>query len=290
MTAKKSLHDKRGDKTGEDEKKENVSENQPRQPVVTQVVEVVDDSGTEGQDQSRQSPIEKTHEEISQKAEMKLAPDIRAIEPLGTVVVPPVQEPPKEQEAQPEVEVPQEQKIEEKEVITELFQKDTSVGYPEISEHKRSPIKGLMLWAVIVVVVAIAIGTVLLFFAQRPVTVSTVTANPSPILPQGPTVTPTQVAELKKSDLAIQVLNGGGVRGAASKMKSVLEGKGYTVEDTGNTNEYTHMQTEIYVKAGKEGYLALLEEDLRGEYKIGTKEATLSADVSYDARIIVGKE
>ena len=73
-------------------------------------------------------------------------------------------------------------------------------------------------------------------------------------------------------------------------MKKLLEEKGYTVADTGNTDEYTYEKTEILVKSGKEGYIALLEEDLKGTYTLGSGSATLSEDSSYDAQVIVGKE
>ena len=86
------------------------------------------------------------------------------------------------------------------------------------------------------------------------------------------------------------MLNGGGVAGTAGQMKTLLEEKGYTVSDVGNTEQYTYDETEIHVKADKEAYLALLTQDLSGEYTIGSSSAELDEDVSYDARIIVGKE
>jgi len=62
------------------------------------------------------------------------------------------------------------------------------------------------------------------------------------------------------------------------------------VADTGNTDEYTYEKTEILVKPGKEAYIALLEEDLKDAYTLGSTSATLSSDGSYDAQVIVGKE
>jgi hypothetical protein len=96
--------------------------------------------------------------------------------------------------------------------------------------------------------------------------------------------------ELKRSTITIQVLNGGGKAGAATKMKTFLEEKGYTVSDTGNAESYTYDKTQILVKSTKKAYIPLLERDLKDSYTLGTSAATLEASVSYDARVIVGKE
>jgi hypothetical protein len=95
---------------------------------------------------------------------------------------------------------------------------------------------------------------------------------------------------LKRSDIAVQVLNGGGKAGAATKMKTLLTDKGYQVKDVGNTDEYNHDKTEILVKPGKESAIGLLKKDLEDTYTVGSATATLPADSTYDAQVIVGKE
>lgn len=73
-------------------------------------------------------------------------------------------------------------------------------------------------------------------------------------------------------------------------MKKALEAKGYTVKDTGNTEEYTYDKTEIHVKVSKKDALSLAEADLKSTYSLGTSAADLEDSVAYDVRVIVGKE
>jgi hypothetical protein len=94
---------------------------------------------------------------------------------------------------------------------------------------------------------------------------------------------------VKPGDLKVQVLNGGGKAGAASKMKTFLTEKGYVVTATGNTDQYSFDKTEIDVKAGKESALQLLKSDLEKEYTLGTMAASLSSDSPFDVRVTVGK-
>ncbi|MBI2404669.1 LytR C-terminal domain-containing protein [Candidatus Gottesmanbacteria bacterium] len=80
------------------------------------------------------------------------------------------------------------------------------------------------------------------------------------------------------------------VPGAASKMKAFLEDKGYTVADVANADDYTYDKTEVQVQEGKEAYQKLLIDDLEDTYALATDAAALASTVSYDARVIVGKE
>jgi hypothetical protein len=95
-------------------------------------------------------------------------------------------------------------------------------------------------------------------------------AKPTPTLAPTPTV-----ATPNRADITIEVLNGGGVPGAAGKMKTFLEDKGYKVGSTANADAYTFDETEIDVKPGKEAYLKLLQADLASDYTVGTSTATL---------------
>ncbi len=88
----------------------------------------------------------------------------------------------------------------------------------------------------------------------------------------------------------MKILNGGGVAGAASKLKKLLEEKGYIVAGTGNTEAYAYDTTEISVKSGNVALLTLLEEDLKDSYSISKTSTDLAADAAYDAQVIVGKE
>lgn len=164
---------------------------------------------------------------------------------------------------------------------------------PEIPAYKNKGSKSLLLWAVIVLVVAGLTGTGLTMLVKgKGFKLPSFSVAPKQTLRPTPTpeilVTPTPT--LLRSDLNIQVLNGSGVAGAGSKMKEFLVSKGYKVGDTGNANSFDFQNTEILVKAGKEPYIPLLQNDLKDSYSVGTAAATLSPDSSFDAQIIVGQQ
>ncbi len=174
-----------------------------------------------------------------------------------------------------------------KEMVEELFQKKPQVG-PDISMHRAENALPLWLWAVIVLGIALLVGSVLVGTFRGGLKVS-LFAKPTPTPTPASIPTPAPVA-VNREDLTLEVTNGGGTPGAASKMKKFLEGKGYNVGALGNADEYTFEKTEIHVKTSKAGALSLLEEDLKDSYTLGSGSADLSEDSSYDGRVIVGKE
>jgi hypothetical protein len=181
-----------------------------------------------------------------------------------------------------------------KEVVDEIFQKEEkqpSQVMPEISMHTKRRTPSLFLWAIGTVVACLVVGGALLLMSGKTGTLPSVVVVPTPTATPTVQTTPTPaVSELVKDAITIQVLNGGGVAGAATKMKNFLEDKGYTVSDTGNADSYTYENTEVLVKAAKKAYLPLLESDLEDSYTLGTSAATLEDSESYDVRVIVGKE
>lgn len=190
------------------------------------------------------------------------------------------------EEAKPEEE---QKKAEEKEVLAEIFTKEPPPKvYPQITEHKRNGTSSVFLWAVIIIGVALLTGGTLLVIASGLPKLPTLLTKPTPTPTPAPTPTPTP-ASVSRADIKLQVLNGGGTPGSAGKAKSFLEDKGYTVENVGNTDEYTYDETEIHGKPGREAYLEMLKTDLSDEYTIGTASADLPADSPYDAQVIVGK-
>lgn len=112
--------------------------------------------------------------------------------------------------------------------------------------------------------------------------------TPTPTATPTPAPTPTPVA-IDKTSFEIKVLNGGGTPGAAGKMKTFLEEKGYTVASTGNTDEYTYTTTEIHGKTTMKDAIANLEADLKDTYTLGTVAADITASASADVEVIVGK-
>lgn len=95
---------------------------------------------------------------------------------------------------------------------------------------------------------------------------------------------------LNREDLTIEVQNGGGVVGAASKGADFLKSLGYHVASTGNADNYDYENTVIKVKSDKSKYLPLLKKDLSANYSIGSGSEDLSASSSADAVVIIGKQ
>ncbi len=179
-------------------------------------------------------------------------------------------------------------------LVDELFQKKQSNPVevmPEISAHRSHKKNPIVFWAIGIVSACVVIGVSLVLFSGKKAGMPSIVLIPTATPTKSPTVTatPTPVV-IKKESITIQVLNGGGKVGAATKMKKALEEKGYTVKDTGNTEEYTYESTEIHVKSSKKEYVAVLEQDLKTSYTIGTSASDLEDSVAYDVRIIVGKQ
>ena len=187
-----------------------------------------------------------------------------------------------------EEQVTDQQEEKQQELVEELFDRKSPV-MPEIFVHKGNPVLPIILWVVIVVIAALVTGGVLFFAMNRPtIKMPVLFAKPTPT--SAPTPTPTPAPAVSRADVTIQVLNGGGTPGAASKMKKFLEDKGYTVKDVGNTDDYTYTKTKIMVHADKQHIAALLEGDLKDMYTLDTSGTDLPQDASYDVRVIVGKE
>jgi hypothetical protein len=261
---------------------EDTPEKEEHRPAVTQVVEVVEEipeqSAATGIPPSAvdTKPVESQPAPVSGLTE---APPVA----VGTTVdqfAPPVQSGNQEEKR--------------KELVDELFQnrqQAPSPVMPEISIHTEKSSKPVYLWAIVVIVACLVAGGSLLFLSGKKNFTVSKGPVPTPTTIVIATVTPSaSPSAAKRSDITIQVLNGGGKAGAASKMKTTLEDKGYTVGETGNAEKYTYDKTVILVKAAKKQYLSLLENDLKGTYVLGTSSATLESTVSFDARVIVGKE
>lgn len=178
----------------------------------------------------------------------------------------------------------------QKEVVSEFFspsKESSSVGYPNISIHKKS-IAPIILWAAGVCILVVAIGVGIITISKGTFPISFARSTPTPTSIPTPIITPTPAVD--KKELEIEILNGSGKAGVAGTLKTLLEEKGYTVSGTGNAKSYDYEKTEIEVKADKEAFLSVLEADLTGSYVIGTATATLKDSLPYNAVIIIGKE
>jgi hypothetical protein len=125
-----------------------------------------------------------------------------------------------------------------------------------------------------------------------PTTTEEITPNPeetSTPTPK-PTVSPVdKKTGLNRSKLSITVENGSGEVGAAGKVADVLKNLGYNVSSTGNADNYDYQNLTIRTNSSFSDYLALLKSDLEGKYTIGDTSSDLSASISADALIIIGK-
>lgn len=180
----------------------------------------------------------------------------------------------------------------QKQLVEEIFTKNDGIKSNMAPENRKSN-SILLVWALIVIVAAITTGLGLLFFSGK--SNNQTQKAPSVVPTQEITTTPAPsaiptVPSIAKEDINIEVLNGGGVAGAASKMKDFLVRLGYKVGDTGNASDYSYEKTEIHVKSGQENIADMLSSDLEDDYTLGSSSADLDADSEYDVRIIVGSE
>jgi hypothetical protein len=99
---------------------------------------------------------------------------------------------------------------------------------------------------------------------------------------------PTQPqAQLKRADIKLKVENGNGIPGSAGKLKSYLEGFGYTVVSAGNATKSDYTQTTVQLPKELSHYKDLLTNDLKTNYSVViTPVDTKPTD--YDILIIAG--
>lgn len=112
-----------------------------------------------------------------------------------------------------------------------------------------------------------------------------VTATPTTATKTTPSPTPSTTAKLR-----IEVLNGSGTQGEASKMASFLKSKGYSITATGNADAFDYTKTVIQLKKSKNQYAAQLKKDLLTAYPVDPTIQTLAESSIADAIVIVGAE
>lgn len=93
--------------------------------------------------------------------------------------------------------------------------------------------------------------------------------------------------EIKRTDLKIRVENGNGVSGSAGKLKSYLEGFGYTVVTVGNSDRTDYAKTTIKLPKDLADYKDLLTNDLKTNYSVEIVNVDTKFS-DYDVLIIAG--
>lgn len=115
------------------------------------------------------------------------------------------------------------------------------------------------------------------------------TAVPT-LVPTTKAVNPVDSATgLDRSNLSVEVQNGSGETGAASKGSDILKSFGYKVIATANADNFDYVDATIKVKSTKSNFLSLLKKDLGFSYTIGSASADLDSSSTADAVVIIGK-
>jgi hypothetical protein len=90
------------------------------------------------------------------------------------------------------------------------------------------------------------------------------------------------------TDETLRVANGNRINGEASRIKKILESKGYKIASIGNASK-NYSQSIIYFKTGQDKLAEALKEDLKEEYLFEVEQADQIVG-SYDAVIVLGSK
>lgn len=164
-----------------------------------------------------------------------------------------------------------------------------SIFGPTSAEPPKSSKKLFWILIVVFTLLGILAGGVGIYLQNRSGGESGTTL-PTPSPEVSPEPSPTPLVELDRSDITVQVLNGSGVSGAASKAKDYLEDLGYSVSNIGNADSSDFESTQISLKADAEKYESLLRSDLEEEYTVSSNVEALDEDSDYDVVITLGSE
>lgn len=140
---------------------------------------------------------------------------------------------------------------------------------------------------IVIIVVAILLGAGVagfLYMRSSSTQTASVTPTPAPIA-QEPL--PTEEPEVNKEDLKIKILNGSGVVGEATKVKTLLEGADFVIDSTGNADKYDYTTSEIQAKASVPSSISgEISELMETDYTTDIVELEESEDV--DIIVIIG--
>jgi len=92
----------------------------------------------------------------------------------------------------------------------------------------------------------------------------------------------------KYTNESIRIVNGNGKEGEASRIKKLLEDKGYKIESTGNATR-SYDSSIVYYKTGKEELAKALADAIKGEYSAEVKNSDSTVG-QYDAVIALGSK
>ncbi len=155
--------------------------------------------------------------------------------------------------------------------------------------------KNLVRYFLIIAIISFLIGLVSMaginFFLQKTtfeipfISRKTVEISPSP----KPTITvePTKVTVVNLEEYSIEVLNGSGITGAASKLKEALTTEGFKVISAGNADKSDYTDTIIAAKKKvSSAYMEKLKENLKKTYTVVADSKTLVPETS-EADVVI---
>lgn len=112
----------------------------------------------------------------------------------------------------------------------------------------------------------------------------------SPVVENIPQNTPTPIPTINIDSLKIQVLNGSGITGEATKVSTLLSQNKFKVANTGNAPNYDFVKTEIKVKNTISSTVTdLLIKSLENQYVSTISAIKLDDSDEYDIKITTGQ-
>ncbi len=100
--------------------------------------------------------------------------------------------------------------------------------------------------------------------------------------------TPTPITQLDLTKFSVNILNGSGIPGEASKAKDLLVAAGFKISGTGNASSYNFTKTVVKAKSSVDAdFVTKLVEALGKSYSVD-KTQTLSDSSADDVQVVVG--
>lgn len=166
---------------------------------------------------------------------------------------------------------------------------DALINLPAVDDEE----KPNYLWIIIptALLVGVLVGGLITYFSgisKFDTVEPKVTATPKVEVEK--TATPVPQVTTKREDLKVQVLNGSGVSGLASKAKTLLEGLGYKDVAVGNADKSDYEETQIQIKDSVKDFVNVLTSDLSKSYTVSKESKTLSSTSKFDIIITLGKK
>jgi len=187
---------------------------------------------------------------------------------------------------------PQETKPEEKKPDEPVSTTDPLTEFKEkMTKEEDSgfdvPAKKNYMWPILFVFIMVILVLAGVFLYRHWASISNNKTSVTKLSPS-PTVVPEPTKAIDLTKYEIEVLNGGGIDGEASKQKASLEGEGFVVSSVDNADNSDYTDTIIKAKTEvDEDFIAKLKSVLSSSFTISTTE-NLSEDSPVPVVVIIG--